>query len=159
MVTEESIARSLRTILDKLPTGAIIEPSDELREYFSGLEYFVPQVLREIHPEWNHESLDGFLPKVARKTGEGEAEFFGHCILISDQTLTPIHLCLQIDLTEDEVLWLVCKLGERGDDGMMRVPYESIMEAYKRLISLGDHPDKIDWVYKVTFGHRRPSAV
>ena len=99
----------------------------------SGLEFFIPQVLAEIHPEWKHESLDGFYPVVARKTGEGEAEIFGLCILISDQTTTPFHLRLQSSPSSDEVSWLECRLGEAGEHGMVRTPLATHL---KQLIAL-----------------------
>jgi hypothetical protein len=99
-------------------------------------------------------SLDGIYPVLARKTGEGEMELFGQCILISDQTLTPLHLRLQVGPTEDEVSWLECRLGERGERGMVRTPYESQDRAFKRLYALEGKADAIDWVYKVTFGRR-----
>jgi hypothetical protein len=121
----------------------------------TGLEFFLPQVLAEIYAEWNHESLDGILPQVARKTGNGEAEIFGLCILISDQTLTPLHVRLQVAASNDEISWLECRLGKHGKNGMVRTPYSSSAAA-KRLHALGGKPELIDWVYKVTFGPRRP---
>ena len=56
--TEQHLARDLRTVLQNVDVGDHIVDSDDLREAMSTLEYFIPQVLREIHPEWNHESLD-----------------------------------------------------------------------------------------------------
>ena len=123
----------------------------------SGLEFFLPQqVLSEIYPEWNHESLDGILPLVARKTGDGEADIFGLCIIISDQSLTPLHVRLQVAASTDEVSWLESRLGEQGKHGMVRTPYESSSAVAKRLYALDGKADLIDWVYKVTFGHRHP---
>jgi hypothetical protein len=154
---EQSISRSLRAILADLPDGASIADSEQFREALSGLEFFLPhQVLNEIYPEWNYESLDGILPLGARKRGEGEAEIVGLCILISDQTLTPLHVRLQVAASTDEVSWLECRLGERGKHGMVRTPYESSSAVAKRLYALNGKPDLIDWVYKVEFGHRRP---
>lgn len=153
---EESISRSLRLILAELPNGATIEDSEQFREVLSGLEYFIPEVLREIHPEWIHESLDGVLPLLARKTKEGEADIFGICIIISDQTVTPLHLCLQLSVSSEEVSWLECKLGERGENGMVRTPYHSLNALKNRLYVLVGRSDLIDWVYKVAFGNRRP---
>ena len=153
---EESISRSLRAILADLPNGACIGDSEQFEEVLSGLEFFLPhQVLSEVYPEWGGESLDGILPLVARKTGDGEAEILGLCILISDQTLTPLHVRLQVAVYTDEVSWLECKLGERGKHGMVRTPYESSSAVAKRLYALDGKADQIDWVYKVTFGKRR----
>lgn len=157
---EESISRSLRVVLADLPDGAGIGDSEQFQQVLSGLEFFLPhQVLREIYPEWDHESLDGIMPMLARKTGEGEAEIFGVCILISDQTVTPLHVRLQVAASANEVSWLECRLGERGRHGMVRLPYDSSSAMAKRLYALDGKPDQIDWVYKVTFGHRRHSAI
>src|SRR5262249_18843474 len=154
---EQSVSRSLRAIRAVMPAGASIEDSEQFREVLSGLNTFLPhQVLNQIYAEWNHESLDGILPLVARKTGEGEAEIFGLCIIISDQTLAPLHVRLQVAASTDEVSWLECRLGERGKHGMLRTPYESSSALAKRLYALDCKAHLIDWVYKVTFGHRRP---
>jgi hypothetical protein len=154
---EQSISRSLRTVLADLPDGASIGDSEQFWEVLSGLEFFLPhQVLSEIYPEWGHESLDGIMPLLARKTGAGEAEILGLCILISDQTVTPLHVRLQVAAFTDEVSWLECRLGERGKHGMVRTAYESSSAVAKRLYALDGKVNLIDWVYKVTFGHRRP---
>lgn len=153
---EQSISRLLRPILAELPDGASIEDAEQFQEVLSGLEFFLPhQVLNQIYPEWDHESLDGIMPVLARKTGEGEAEILGLCILISDQTVTPIHVHLQVAASTDEVSWLECRLRERGKQGMVRVPYGSSSAMAKRLYALGGKLDLIGWVYKVTFGNRR----
>lgn len=156
---EEIISSSLRTILADLPIGAPIDDSGEFRkDVLNGLEFFLPVILREIHNEWKYESLDGIYPVVARKTGAGEVDIFGLCILISDQTLTPLHLRFQIASFEDEISWLECNLGEQGEQGMVRIPYDALNAAFKRVYgvwALEGNSDKIDWVYKVTFGERR----
>jgi hypothetical protein len=152
---EEAISRTLRTILASQPAGVKLAGSEELREVLVGLEWFLPSVLGEVHKEWADESLDGIYPLFVRKVAEGEVELFGQCILISDQTLVPLHLCLQIDSTKDRVSWLECRLGERGERGMIRTPYESLMKALKRLYALEGRMNEIDWMYKVGFGERK----
>lgn len=150
---EEGISRLLRTILARFQKGEDIRESVEFRDVLVLLEAFIPDVLRERHPEWRNESLDGLLPIVARKAEDREVELFGHCILISDQTLTPFHLCLQVSPDKDEVSWLECRLGERGEHGMVRIPYTGT-PALKRVYALKDGMDGIDWVYAVTFGSK-----
>jgi hypothetical protein len=126
------------------------------------LEYFLPEVLGELYKEWQGESLDGFYPRVFRKTGTNEIELFGLCILISDQTLAPIHLSMQLDLHKDEVSWLLLKIGEKltgepgetGKRGMKRLPYSCLEKAKSRVYRLSGNPDQIDWVYKVTYGEK-----
>ena len=147
--SEQTISTSLRTILAGIPIGTLIEDSAEFRDVLSGMEFFLPAVFREIHPEWRHEGFDGILPIVARKVADGEIEIMGHCILISDQTVVPINLCLQISPCVDEVSWLECRLGEVGERGMIRTPYN-----HKHFPGLPTAT--IDWAYNVTFGARRP---
>ena len=130
--------------------------SERLLDLFGGLEYFLPQVLRRTFPEWEHEGLDGFCPLTARKTGDAEAEIFGLAILITDQTLTPIHLRVQASNTADEVSWLECKLGEASEQGMVRTPWPSGNATDKLVHALEGRAGTIAWVYAVGFGTRRP---
>ena len=155
---EQHLSRSLRAVLVDLADGATIEDSDPFRMALSSLHWFLPTVLGEIHPECVGEVMDGITPVVARKTGNGEAEIFGICIFISDQSGTPLHVLVQVDPVVDEISWLECRLGERGPrgtQGMIRTPYQSQNALYKRLYRLNLNADQVDWVYKVTFGTRR----
>jgi hypothetical protein len=154
--TEETIGRSLRSILDGLADGEAIGDSEGFRSVLSGLEFFLPAVLGEIHGQWRDESLDGILPAVARKTGPGEAEIIGLCILISDQTLTPIRVRLQVSPSGDEIAWLECNVGQRGDGkaGMARTPYNAM--SGKQLVLVAQRPNDINWAYRVGFGQRQP---
>jgi hypothetical protein len=154
--TEQTISRLLRAILAELPNGADILQTESFREVLLDLEWFIPGILRAVHPEWERESLDGVYAYLARKTGDREAEISGQCILITDQTMTPIHLRVQIASSQDEISWLECRLGEQGKHGMVRTPYPSNV---KKLVRLQDDIamrgfDGIDWAYKVTFGEK-----
>lgn len=147
------LCRELRTVLSNLPNGKDIPDTAQFRKALCALYYFLPEVLAEVYYEWRFQGLDGIYPLVARKTGDAEAEVFGLCDFVLDQTLTPVHVCLQIAVTSDEVSWMECKLGERGDHGgMVRTPHETLN---KRLWSLHGRESMIEWVYKVTFGEKR----
>ena len=157
----ETIAgQAIRKMVADLNVGADIAVDEIRRTAFSALELFLPDVLTELYDEWQRESLDGFYPIRLRKVGDREIELFGLCILISDQALAPIYLQLQLDPTQDEISWLILKLGEklqdRGERGatMQRTPYSSLDSALTRIYRLGE-PDQIDWAYKVTFGEKR----
>ena len=94
---EEIASRCLREILEGLQIGEAIPELPEFQQVLSGLSWFLPTVLAEIHPEWKGESLDGFGGSLAQKTGDGEAEILGFCWLMSDQTMAPINiLCVAI---------------------------------------------------------------
>lgn len=97
---EQSVSRSLHAVLAELPVGADISESDDFKSLLSGLERFVPELLLELHAEWERESLDGIYSFSARKTGTREAAIFGVCILISDQTLTPLEIRLQNEMSK-----------------------------------------------------------
>ena len=146
---EEIATRHLQAILAGIPTGETISDSAEFRDALSGLEWFLPTVLAEVHSEWTGESLDGIYPSVSKKTGEGKAEILGLCCLMSDQTLTPIHLRLELSNATDEVSWLELRLGEKGRAGMVRIPYPSSPSIHKRLHALSRRASTIEWVYKV----------
>lgn len=153
---EEVIAPSLRAILIKLPDGGHIARDERFGAVLSSLERFLPEVLAEIHREWRRESFDGVLPLRARRVSEIEAEVIGHCILLSDQTIAPFHLCLQIGPLKDEVPWLELRLGERGDRGMVRLPYHFPRASTRLLQALENAGDRIHWAYQVTYGEKRP---
>jgi hypothetical protein len=155
---EEDVANSLRALLSERPVGFdFLKDEGEwerLRDVEGSLEFFIPEVLAGVYADWERESLDGFYLTIARKADDLEAEFFGLCILIIDQTLTPIHVCMEIAANANEVTWLECRLGELGDHGMVRTPYGPMTAAHRRVIALNGRADKIDWVYKVGFGRR-----
>jgi hypothetical protein len=148
---EQLVSRSLRTLLADVPNCASILGSDKEFDLFDGLEYYLPEVLRRTHSEWKHESLDGFWPLAFQKTGSTSAELFGMCMLISDQTLTPIHLHIQASPTADEISWLHCKLGEAGEDGMVRI-HLTPGEVGAQVKALEGRADQIVWIYEVGFG-------
>ncbi|MGO8745909.1 MAG: hypothetical protein ACLQNE_07950 [Thermoguttaceae bacterium] len=152
---EGRICTHLHPILASLPVLSSVQESEGFAEVLLALEWFIPEVLREIHVEWKGESLDGIFPVVARKTGDREIEIIGLCCLISDQTLTPLHLRLQLACCGGSISWLECRLGENTDDGMLRAPYTSdtgwgIAHVLNRL-------DSIDWTYRVGYGDREDS--
>ena len=155
-IPEQKLCRSLRSVLGDLPNGASIPDSEQLRELLTGIQYFIPVVLGEIYREWKLQGLDDILPAEVQKTGEGEVKIFGLCCFVSDQTLTPVHLTLQTSPSTDEVSWLECKLGERGMNGMVRTPWPSSSAMHELLHALKGREETIEWVYKVTFGDRRP---
>jgi hypothetical protein len=154
---EETIACLLRAILDGLADDAIIENSEAFRNVLNALNFFLPAILAERHPEWKHESLDGIYPDCARKTGPNDVEISGVCILISDQTLTPLHVCLQISASGNEIEWLECTLGVRGEGklGMLRVPYDAMSDKQLVAATMGKDKDIFDWAFMVGFGQRQ----
>src|SRR4051794_24131919 len=142
-VAEQKLSQALRAVLADLTDGASIPDSDQFRVVLTGFQFFLPGVLAEIHREWRGMGLDDVVPVVARRTGDGEAEIFGLCCLISDQTLTPLHLRLQVAAAADEVTWLECRLGEWGPHGMVRKSYTFLTSLTRRLWALDGDVDEI----------------
>jgi hypothetical protein len=157
---EQHVATSLRTLLQgkRIGTDLLFDDRDfdARHDLDVSLQFFLPQVLAEVYREWERESLDGFYFTVGKKRDDFEAEFFGLCLIISDQTLTPIHVCLEISAEREEVTWLECRLGERDGNDMLRTPYHLKSVADKRVLALNGRVDSIDWAYKVEFGGRNP---
>ncbi len=152
---EAKTCHGLREIVDELQQGAQIPDSVGFRESLSGLEYLLPEVLAAEHHWWRYEGFDGILPAVARKVGPQEIEVIGVCILISDQSVTPIYVRLGLSSEADEIAWLECKVGEPGDrdGGLHRDSYESRRIA-SDLASVGDRASQINWVYTARIAPR-----
>lgn len=145
------VAHSLRVLLKQTAVGASFEETEDYRLLMGALDYFIPEVLAELCPEWKSDALDDVIPLVADRTGEREAVFFGMSWLIRDQTVVPTYLQLQIDSAIDRVNWLECRIGERGPQGMVRRPGSSFD---KQLYRLQGREDQIDWAYHVTYGEK-----
>ena len=145
----------LTPLLRSHDVGDAIDPRPDGNYIFSSLEFFLPEILREHHDEWRQESLDGLYPKVFRKTGEREIEFVGLAIFISDQTLTPIHLHLQLSLAHDRVSWIDLRIGERIGDKCRREPY-SCSQTTGTMLYVAERLDSIDWYYHVGYGEHEP---
>lgn len=154
-VPEQRVCELLAQLLPSHDVGDSIVPPSADGYNFSAVEFFLPCVLREIHAEWRHESLDGIYPALFRKTGDREIELIGLALFISDQTLTPLHLRLQLSQDFDCVSWIDLKLGERIDGGCRRRdPYGSAT-AFGTMLHVTNRLDSIDWYYHVGYGEHQ----
>jgi hypothetical protein len=81
-------------------------------------------------------------------------DFLKICCLMS-QELTPLHVRLQLSVSGDWVSWIECRLGEKVDGVLLKVPYRrgiaNGLTVMKRL-------DSIEWFYGVGYGERREPA-
>lgn len=146
---EQVASRCLRSVVAGRAEGAQIEESSELEKLLSALEVFLPTVLCESYPgPWRHESFDGFRFAVARKTGPFEAELLGLCLLISDQTWTPMHVRLRAAADADSLSWVLCRVGSRAGEGaeLTRLPYGS-SKVSKLLYAVSEQPENIAWAF------------
>ena len=153
-IPEQRVCEVLAPLLRSREVGDSIVSSSDDGYIFSSFEFFLPGVLREIHAEWRHESLDGIYPATFRKTGDREIELIGLALFISDQTPTPLHVRLQLSPDFDCVSWIDLKLGERIDGECRRDPYGSA-KASDTMLNVTDRLDLIDWYYHVGYGDRQ----
>ena len=152
-VPEQRVCERLGPLLQEHAVGDSLGDLNTERDLLASFEFFLPEVLREIHREWQGESLDGVYPKVFRKTAEREVELIGLALFISDQTLTPLHVRLQLSPTFDRVSWIDLRLGEHTADGCRREPYCS-SKAMGTMLHVSERLDSIDWFYHVGYGER-----
>jgi hypothetical protein len=152
---ERRIARALRALLEGVEPGGALGETIQLLVVLGGLEYFLPQVLAEVYPHWKKGSLDGFFVSEAKKLADNQAELRGVCLLISDQSITPFHVQIQLSTSADEIEWMECRLGKRGEGagGMERVPW-SRWKGHTYSF-LQDSLKPTGWAYAVTFGQKR----
>ncbi|BDM81345.1 hypothetical protein AM10699_42120 [Acaryochloris marina MBIC10699] len=137
------MAYSLHKVLTPLPVNAPIPESEAFRDTLSTLEYFIPEVLRDVYDEWKYESLDGIYPGLALKTNDYEAEIAGLGIILSNQTYTPLYVRLKLLPDKDEVAWLDCKVGEVNPKGRSKKMDK---------IAVVDRLNRIEWSYHAGFG-------
>lgn len=140
-------------VLSSVPLNSESWTSGAFREVLSALEFFIPEVLRGKYDEWRYESLDGIYPARVRRSGNREVEIVGICCLISDQTLTPLRLKIELSQTNAHIAWMECLLGEHTAEGMRRVPYSASVVNTKMLHVL-KRLDTIDWYYDVEYDER-----
>ncbi|MCP4105365.1 MAG: hypothetical protein GY749_07500 [Desulfobacteraceae bacterium] len=156
MITKlkKDVCRSFRNLLSLLADGDSIEECEELKEALSDLEYYLPNILSEKYDFWRNESLDGLYAAKALKIGHNEVELLGMSILITDQTLIPFYVSFSIADSSDYIEWLNCKIGELGQEGLIKIPYHS-GKWKKKLYSLNEA--LIDWAYEITIPIELPS--
>ena len=150
-IPEQRVCELLAPLLRSHDVGDTIETSPDDGYVFSSFEFFLPSVFREIHTEWRNESLDGIYPASFRKTADREIELAGLALFISDQTLTPLHVCMQLSPNYDSVRWIDLRLGERIGGKCRRDPYGSA-KANGTLVL--ERLESIDWYYHVGYGER-----
>ncbi len=149
---ETYTCKVLRTILSNLTTGSNIPESNEMQEVFSGLERIIPEIFKDDYEFWKYESLDGIFLREAIKSNEFEVILTGMCLLITDQTLTPIYLDMKIGEEINKFEWIYCKLGEIENDNLVRIPYES--SKWKKLLYEFEI-STMNWAFEIEYKKAR----
>ena len=149
---ETKICNHLRCLLSSVSIGSEISESEEFRKFQTGLEYFIPSLLREKYSFWEQESLDAFRFTVQHKIGDLDAEFIGLGLFITDQVWTPLHFRISIYAQNNNVKYLECKLGELDNNHeILTVPYIS-PKVTKLLYSVEDRLETISWAFTLKLG-------
>ena len=146
---EQIAANQVADLLERVAVGDPL-PLDSAADLCDTLELFIPSLLRRDHPEWEKESIDGFFFSSAVKTGEDSAALVGTCILISDQTVTPIALNLSV-LGGGRFRSIRIRLGEPGQGPLgISGPITNSRSAREMLTSIATRTERVDWVYEVS---------
>lgn len=148
-VLQSRVASELKEFLQQVSVGEefTVDPSAGLA---SALERFLPQLLRGRYPVWKGESLDGVFAEFARKTGSHAARLGGACILITDQTLTPFLVDLEVSPEVDAIVAYRLRLGEPGGGRLGISGPECNSPAASGLrYSLKDRLEDVDWSFDV----------
>lgn len=149
---EVRIASELKALLAGVSIGSefAVAPSSV---FCYSLELFLPTVLGSHYPEWKNESLDGIFVARARKTGPAAAELVGTCILISDQTVTPLHVELALPPSGECIGSLLVRIGEAGGGRLgISGPSCNSRDARELLATLVTRLPNIAWSYEVASG-------
>jgi len=122
--------------------------SAPLRGLFASLELAVPEWLG-----WVDESLDGILLGGCRRGGENTLEFAGTCILIKDQTETPIALRIRAHPSGGGLVEVLCRVGEPDPESgeLLRLGYGG-NEARNMRLRTAEQPDRVPWMYIAEVG-------
>ena len=152
-IPEQRVCECLGPLLREHVIGESLGDLNTQHDLLASFEFFLPEVLREVHAEWKGESLDGVYPRLFRKVGDREMELVGIAIFISDQTLTPIWFGLQLSPQYDRVSWIDLRLREHWENGCRREPY-SHGKVHGTMLHVLERLKSIDWFYHVGFGER-----
>ena len=144
---DSTLTVELTNVLKEVPVGSHFHvlPSALLCHC---LERFLPRRLSERYPAWEKESLDGIFVARAVKTGPRMAELVGTCILITDQTVTPFIVELEVSEPNGPVTVQRLKLGEPGSGPLgISGPVANSKDAERLLASVVERMNDIDWSY------------
>ncbi len=155
----EALIRLAGVVAERMPGASTDDAGDSASSartsaLMDALELFVPQMLREDFPEWEAESLDGFLLANFNASADGVVTLVGLAVLIGDQTVTPfcvaLHPALDGSLDRAEVL-----LGERGGGALgISGPICTDASVSRRLEDLVPRLSSVDWVYRAAYTKR-----
>lgn len=153
---EAQLVSELSALLAGSTVGAelVVEPGAEICD---SLELVVPLLLRRRYPEWAGESLDGVFVALGVRTGPAAVRLAGTCVLMSDQTVTPLSVDLALSPSGLSLDAFSIRLGEAGGGplGISGPPCNS-HRAARLLASLPTRLPDVAWSYRVEGGGAPP---
>ena len=153
-IIKSNLGIDLASALGKVLQGAAVgEPLDwnPASDLAYMLQLFIPGLLRERYCEWKSESLDAIFCSQALKTGDEAARLVGTCILITDQTVTPFMLDIELEDQARRVNSFSLAIGEQGVGKLgISGPRYGSSKAGLLLLNLNYRLDGVCWTYKIT---------
>lgn len=143
---ERSISVLMRSNLSKIECGSDIFDSELISKLLSLLETFITLEIRKRYQDWKYESLDGIFTEKISKTDKNQFCFVGMSILTIDQSLIPIFVHIKISDSQDRFDWVELKLAEHGENGIIKIPYNS--NRWRKKLYILDSKS-INWYYSV----------
>ncbi|ADB17232.1 hypothetical protein Psta_2563 [Pirellula staleyi DSM 6068] len=150
---EQRISEIIKKLSEQ--QGELHQFSDGIPELLLSLEWYLPGILAEAHPEWEYQSFDGVYAVKILRPSPLEIHIFGAAILITTQTLVALDVLLEVDQAVDRILYLELRLGEDSPNGMLQYPYTKLNKLLNRIGSLKQNARSIRWAYHVGFGERK----
>ena len=145
---EKCLVIQIKEMLEKCENDDQLIDSQLLPKVCSYLEVIISELFRQKYKEWKFESLDGIFPSKAFRIDKCRISISGMCILISDQCLIPLLVRLKISELHNQIDSIECKIGEKSENGIIKIPYSS--NKWRKKLETLD-VDQINWCYKVSY--------
>lgn len=142
---EALLAGQVHALLDGRPLQDAFR-LDPTEEVCFTLERFLSMRLAQAYSEWRWESLDGLFVR-ARKTSQSEVQLQGICLLITDQSWTPLRVRLEVSPLGRAIDSFRICLGECGGGPLGVSMARFYCSPEKLLHRVSERLDEIDWVF------------
>ncbi|MEQ8767157.1 MAG: hypothetical protein RL885_24820 [Planctomycetota bacterium] len=147
---EALLAAELSEVVEDSPLDSDL-PIAPASSLCATLERLLPVWLNERHPEWRGESLDGVFLAIARKIGPRSARLAGTCILLSDQTVTPFDLTLELSNERSFIERFHLSIGQPGTGRLgISGPGAGSFKAEKLLWGMPERLGAVAWSFEVS---------
>jgi hypothetical protein len=149
---ERKTAEALGALLESAPLGKRFDLSEEWRFVLSGLSFFIPEVLGEVRCDAGRYTIDAIYPARVTKNRARGIELVGLVCFVNDQTVSPLHLKMQVAETHDFISWFELRLGETDKTGGMRREKYRHSGIEKNMLHVWKRAASMDWFIHVAYG-------